>query len=87
ELPNLIIIDGGAGQLNAARGALNRLETKIPVIAIAKKFEDIYLPGHNQPLRLGRKDRALLFIREIRDEAHRFAIKYNRLLRKKEMIK
>ena len=87
ELPNLIIIDGGAGQLNAAMGALNRLETKIPVIAIAKKFEDIYIPGHNQPLRLGRKDRALLFIREIRDEAHRFAIKYNRLLRKKEMIK
>jgi excinuclease ABC subunit C len=86
-LPNLIIIDGGAGQLNAGVSALNKLELGIPIIAIAKRFEDIYMPGRVLPLRLGKKDRALLFIREIRDEAHRFAIKYNRLLRKKEMLK
>jgi excinuclease ABC subunit C len=86
-LPNLIIIDGGASQLNSAIKALDKLELQIPVIAIAKKFEDIYMPGHVLPIRLEKKDRALQFIREIRDEAHRFAIKYNRLLRKKEMIK
>jgi excinuclease ABC subunit C len=86
-LPNLIIVDGGAGQLNSAVNSLSKLELNIPVIAIAKRFEDIYIPGLVLPLKLDKKDRALQFIREIRDEAHRFAIKYNRLLRKKEMIK
>jgi len=86
-MPNLIIIDGGAGQLNAAVTALNALELKIHVIAIAKKFEDIYLPGQVLPLKLEPKDKALQFIREMRDEAHRFAIKYHKLLREKEMIK
>ena len=54
--------------------------------SIAKHFEEIYFPGKMPPLRLSRKDKALHFIQEIRDEAHRFAIKYNRLLRKKELI-
>ena len=85
ELPHLIIIDGGDGQLNSAVHELENLGVKIPVISIAKQFEEIYLPGSSQPLRLGKKEKALLFIREIRDEAHRFAISYNRLLRKKEL--
>jgi excinuclease ABC subunit C len=84
-LPQLIIIDGGIGQLHSAVTELDTLGVRIPLIAIAKHFEEIYLPGHSEPLRLEKKNKALLFIREIRDEAHRFAIAYNRLLRKKEL--
>ena len=86
-LPDLIIIDGGRGQLNYAMQELSKLDLKIPIISIAKQFEEIYIPGRMLPLRLQKKDKALRFIQEIRDEAHRFAIKYNRLLRKKEMLK
>jgi excinuclease ABC subunit C len=84
--PDLVLIDGGRGQLNAALHELKKLRVKLPVVAIAKQFEDLYLPGGPQPLRLGKKHKALMFIQEIRDEAHRFALKYNRLLRSKEMI-
>ncbi len=84
-LPQLIIIDGGIGQLNSAVHELEAIGMKIPLLSIAKHFEELYLPGQAQPLRLGKKEKALLFIREIRDEAHRFAIAYNRLLRKKEL--
>ncbi len=86
EFPNLIIIDGGIGQLNAALNELNKMNLKIPIISIAKQFEEIYIPGNLQSLRLSKKDKALNFIQEIRDEAHRFAIKYNVLLRKKKLI-
>ena len=86
ELPNLIIIDGGRGQLNSALQELQTLNLKIPTISIAKQFEEIYIPGKTQPLQLSPKDKALHYIQEIRNEAHRFAIKYNRLLRKKELI-
>ena len=86
ELPNLIIIDGGRGQLNSALQELQILNLKIPTISIAKQFEEIYIPGKTQPLQLSPKDKALHYIQEIRNEAHRFAIKYNRLLRKKELI-
>jgi len=86
ELPDLIIIDGGRGQLNFALQELQKLDLKIPIISIAKQFEEIYLPGRFLPLKISKKDKALHFIQEIRDEAHRFAIKYNRLLRKKELI-
>lgn len=85
ELPDLVIIDGGEGQLNFAIQELNKLSLKIPIISIAKQFEEIYIPGSSEPLRLRKKDKALQFIQEIRNEAHRFAIKYNRLLRKKEL--
>ena len=86
ELPNLIIIDGGRGQLNFALKELEKLDLKIPIISIAKQFEEIYIPGMIHPLRLEKKDKTLKFIQEIRDEAHRFAINYNKLLRKKELI-
>ncbi len=86
ELPDLIIIDGGKGQLNAALSELEKLDLKIPIISIAKKLEEIYIPGNSNPIRLDKKQKGLQFIREIRDEAHRFAIKYNHLLRKKELI-
>ncbi|MFA5236612.1 MAG: excinuclease ABC subunit UvrC [Methanoregula sp.] len=85
--PDLVIIDGGRGQLSAALEALSSLGvTELPVIAIAKREEEIYMPGEILPLRLDRKSIALRFIEEIRDEAHRFAITYNRLLRKKKVI-
>jgi len=87
EMPNLIIIDGGRGQLNYALRELEKLNVKIPIISIAKQFEEIYIPGIMNPFRFPKKDKALQFIQEIRNEAHRFAIKYNRLLRKKEMVK
>ena len=87
EFPNLIIIDGGCGQLNFAFNELKKLDVKIPIISIAKKYEEIYIPRYMKPLRLDKKDKALHYIQEIRNEAHRFAIKYNRLLRKKELIK
>ena len=82
-----MIIDGGRGQLSAALGALAALGvTGQPVIAIAKREEEIYVPGDVLPLRLDRKSIALRYIEEIRDEAHRFAITYNRLLRKKKVL-
>jgi excinuclease ABC subunit C len=83
--PDLIIIDGGRGQLTAALGALDGLGLAIPVIALAKREEDVYLPGEILPRRLDEKGMALRFLQEIRDEAHRFAIAYNRLLRSRTM--
>ena len=85
EFPDLIIIDGGKGQLNFAISELEKLNLKIPIISIAKQLEEIYIPGFQKPIMLQKKDKALHFIQEIRNEAHRFAIKYNRLLRKKEI--
>jgi len=87
EMPGLIIIDGGKGQLTAALEELDRLGLKIPVISIAKKFEEVFVPGRTLPLFLDRKGKALQLIQQIRDEAHRFAIKYHKLLRGKEMVK
>jgi len=86
EMPHLIVVDGGRGQLNAAVHELETLGLKTPVIAIAKHFEEVYVPGKLFPLRMDRKEKALQFIQEIRDEAHRFALAYNRLLRKKDLI-
>lgn len=86
ELPDLIIIDGGKGQLAAAFQELGRLRVQIPVISIAKEREEIYVHGLDQPLSIKRDDKALLFVQEIRNEAHRFAINYNRLLRQKALI-
>jgi excinuclease ABC subunit C len=86
EMPNLIIIDGGLGQLNSAMEELGNLDLSIPVISIAKKFEEIYVPGLTFPIKLSKKSDALKLVQPIRDEAHRFALSYSRLLRKKELI-
>ncbi|MGB7992276.1 MAG: excinuclease ABC subunit C, partial [Methanoregula sp.] len=73
--------------LSAARDALATLgSANLPVIAIAKREEEIYMPDDDFPLRLDKKSIALRYVQEIRDEAHRFAITYNRLLRKKKVI-
>jgi len=86
EMPDLIIVDGGKGQLSSALEVLSGLDLAIPVIGIAKREEEVYLPGEVLPRRLDRKGMALHYIQEIRDEAHRFAIAYNRLLRKKKLV-
>ncbi len=83
EMPDLIVIDGGKGQLWAASSELRRLGLSIPIISIAKREEEIYVLGRLRPLPIRREDKASLFVQEMRDEAHRFAIKYNRLLRRK----
>jgi excinuclease ABC subunit C len=85
EMPDLIVIDGGKGQLTAARGALEDLGLSLTVIALAKREEEVYLPGELLPRRLDEKGMALHILQEIRDEAHRFALAYNRLLRSKNM--
>jgi len=87
EFPDLIIIDGGKGQLSSALEELEKLGIKIPLVAIAKREEEIYVPGVSSPLSIEKGDKASLFIQEIRDEAHRFAIAYNRLLRKKKVVR
>ncbi|MDP1854168.1 MAG: excinuclease ABC subunit UvrC [Candidatus Omnitrophota bacterium] len=84
--PDLILIDGGKGQLSAAKSELDNLRLRIPIISLAKKEEEIYLPQKDKPLRLAMDSKALTLIRRIRDEAHRFAVSYHRLLRKKKAI-
>ena len=86
DFPDLIIIDGGKGQLSAAKNALDSIPVRIPIISIAKKEEEIFVPGFSHPLPLKKNEKASLFIQEIRDEAHRFAISYNGLLRSKEIL-
>ncbi|MGE5279920.1 MAG: excinuclease ABC subunit UvrC [Deltaproteobacteria bacterium] len=83
RLPDLILIDGGPGHLAAAAGVLEELGVNVAIIAIAKKEELIYTKGNNQPLRLGAGSPLLRLIQRARDEAHRFALRYHRLLRGK----
>jgi excinuclease ABC subunit C len=85
KLPDLIIIDGGRGQLDVAWRELRNLRIRVPVASIAKGQEEIYVPGQKAPLPIERDEKASLFVQEMRDEAHRFAIAYNRLLRKKAL--
>ena len=84
--PDLIIIDGGRGQLNSALHELKKIGVTLPILAIAKQEEELYLPHTPVPFQLPKTNKALLYIREIRDEAHRFAVTYNRLLRKKDLV-
>lgn len=87
ELPNLIIIDGGRGQLNAAWNVLQDLQLHIPIIGLAKREEEIYRIEALETLRLPKDNKGLQLLQRIRDEAHRFAITYHRLLRGKGMLK
>lgn len=87
DLPDLIVIDGGKGQLGYAKRTLDELEADIPVISLAKSEEEVFVSGVPFPLPFNKKTRANMYLQEIRDEAHRFAIEYNRLLRRKRLIK
>ncbi|MEN9678029.1 MAG: hypothetical protein RIS76_3925 [Verrucomicrobiota bacterium] len=82
RLPDLILIDGGRGQLNAACAELQTLQLgHIPILGLAKEFEEIYLPDRAEPLRLGLDSPAVKLLQRVRDEAHRFANTYNAQLR------
>ena len=83
--PDLLLIDGGRGQLSAVKGVLDRLGVEIPVFSLAKKEEEIYWPLCAEPLRLPRRHEGLRLFQTMRDEAHRFAISYNRLRRSKAL--
>lgn len=86
-LPDLIVIDGGKGQLNAALSVIRGVGlTDIPVIALAKQFELIFREGAAEPLALPRYSQALYLMQRIRDEAHRFAITYHRKLRSRRNL-
>jgi excinuclease ABC subunit C len=86
SLPDLIVIDGGKGQLNAAVAELRELNLQhIPVIGLAKEFEEIHRPGAVEALRLGRDSGALKLLQRVRDESHRFANTYNAQLRLKKI--
>ncbi|WP_109833007.1 excinuclease ABC subunit UvrC [Reichenbachiella versicolor] len=88
-LPNLIIIDGGKGQLSAACDALKKVGVyeKIPIVGIAKKLEEIYYPEDSIPVHISKKSESLRLIQHLRDEAHRFAITFHRSLRSKGQTK
>ncbi|WP_281616212.1 excinuclease ABC subunit UvrC [Flammeovirga sp. SubArs3] len=88
KLPQLVIIDGGKGQLSSAVEALERLGLygKLPVIGIAKKLEEIFFPEDPIPLHLSKKSRSLQLVQRLRDEAHRFGITFHRNLRSKGSI-
>ena len=86
--PQLLLVDGGKGQLGVATGVLEELglTEEIPVASLAKRFEQVYLPGRPDPVEVPRGSEALFMLQRIRDESHRFAISYHRQLRGKRML-
>jgi excinuclease ABC subunit C len=87
-VPDLVIVDGGKGQLSAAVGAMGELGiTDVPVTGLAKRFEELFLPGRTAPVVLPRRSQALYLVQRIRDEAHRFAITYHRDLRGRRALR
>jgi excinuclease ABC subunit C len=88
RLPDLVVIDGGLGQVNAARGVLDELGLHdLPAVGLAKEREEIFLPGLSTPLVLPTNSQALYLVQRLRDEAHRFAITYHRKLRAKSQVR
>jgi excinuclease ABC subunit C len=89
SLPQLIVIDGGKGQLGAALNALEKLDLrgKISIIGIAKRLEEIYFPGDSVPLYLDKNSETLKIIQQLRDEAHRFGITFHRNKRSGDFVK
>jgi excinuclease ABC subunit C len=85
--PQLLLVDGGKGQLGVAVEVLEELglDDEIPVASLAKRFEEVYVPGRSEPVVVPRQSEALFLLQRIRDEAHRFAITYHRQLRGKRM--
>ena len=88
-LPNLIIVDGGKGQLSSGLKSIKKLglENDIAIIGIAKKLEEIYKPNDKLPLYIDKKSETLKLIQQLRNEAHRFAIKFHRNRRSKNALK
>jgi excinuclease ABC subunit C len=87
--PNLLLVDGGKGQLSVAIKVVEDLglDDEISVASLAKRFEEVFVPGQADPIRIPRQSEALYLLQRLRDEAHRFAIDYHRQLRGKRMTK
>ena len=85
--PQLLLVDGGKGQLGVAVEVLEELglDGEIPVASLAKRFEEVFVPGRSEAIRIPRQSEALYLLQRIRDEAHRFAVTYHRQLREKRM--
>ena len=85
--PDVVLIDGGRGQLNAAAAALEKVgRSDTPLISLAKKEEILHIPGRDDPLKLPRNDAGLRLLQSVRDEAHRFARHYHHILRRKATL-
>jgi excinuclease ABC subunit C len=82
-LPDLVLVDGGPGQVAAAKSALASLGLQLPLVGLAKEHEQIYLPNEQEPLRFDKNSRMMLLLRKIRDETHRFSLGYN--VKRREM--
>jgi excinuclease ABC subunit C len=87
--PQLLLVDGGKGQLAVAQRVVHDLglEDEIPVASLAKRFEEVYVPGKSEPVQISRQSEALYLLQRVRDEAHRFANTFHRELREKRMTK
>lgn len=85
--PDLVVIDGGKGQLSQGIKVEKKYNVDIPLVALAKKNEDVFTPGAKEPLPLDKDSEGLYLLQQVRDEAHRFAVSYHRKLRSKNMIK
>ena len=87
-LPDLILIDGGKGQLNVAKKILDELDLhNMPIIGLAKRLEEVFIPGYSKAQNIPKASPAVILLRKIRDEAHRFAITYHRSKRDKDITK
>ncbi|MFQ5948398.1 MAG: excinuclease ABC subunit UvrC, partial [Acidimicrobiia bacterium] len=84
--PSLVLVDGGVGQVSRAVKVMEDLDLEIPVAGLAKRMEEVYLPGRPEPLRIPREEEALYLLQQVRDEAHRFAVSYHRKLRGRRMV-
>ncbi|NHK31990.1 MAG: excinuclease ABC subunit UvrC [Asgard group archaeon] len=86
DKPDLILIDGGIGQVNSVYKELSKFNIEIPIIGLAKEFEEIHFPDERKPLLLEERSQGLKLLQKIRDEAHRFAVSFHRQKRSKKMI-
>ena len=84
-LPDLVVVDGGLGQVHAAQVALQSLGLQLPVIGLAKEREELYLPGQQMPRRFDKNSRMMLLLRQMRDAAHDFSVGYNRKRRQMQV--
>ena len=85
QMPDLVVVDGGPGQVSAALSAIRSLGLQLPLIGLAKKHEEIFLPNELTPLRFAKNSRIMLLLRQIRDATHKYSISYNRKRRQMKM--
>jgi len=85
EMPDLILIDGGKGQLNAAISSLSSLGLKVPCVSLAKENEEIFVPKQKNPILIAKSKKSLKILQHARDETHRFGVNYNRAIRRNQI--